>query len=192
MVLLADGPEGDVMHIQARDNLDIGGQVMITEGEGKKLRELLNRFQEKSLSFIHPKDSLLRVSIRHNLDTEAPKAVDGEFKSWESSKFEGIPLVGVVTMLTFYQANVLSTESDVIRYLYSSIDAESFKFNKLEALVIPDSRYVLTGDRLRHESCLQQWIRPSVQMLLSAGVPYRIMEIIASIRSRQRKWASIG
>lgn len=149
MVLLADGPEGDVMHIQARDNLDIGGQVMITEGEGKKLRELLNRFQEKSLSFIHPKDSLLRVSIRHNLDTEAPKAVDGEFKSWESSKFEGIPLVGVVTMLTFYQANVLSTESDVIRYLYSSIDAESFKFNKLEALVIPDSRYVLTGDRFK-------------------------------------------
>lgn len=137
------------MHIQARDNLDIGGQVMITEGEGKKLRELLNRFQEKSLSFIHPKDSLLRVSIRHNLDTEAPKAVDGEFKSWESSKFEGIPLVGVVTMLTFIQANVLSTESDVIRYLYSSIDAESFKFNKLEALVIPDSRYVLTGDRFK-------------------------------------------
>lgn len=149
MVVLADGPEGDVMNIQARDNLDIGGQVMITQGEGKELRKMLDEFREKALACINPKDSLLRISIMHNLDTEDPKPVDGEFKSWQSSKFEGIPLVGVVTMLTFYQANVLSTESDVIRYLYSSIDAESFKFNKLEALVIPDSRYILSGDKFK-------------------------------------------
>lgn len=149
MVVLADGPEGDIMDIKARDNLDIGGQVMITQGQGKLLKEMLDAYREKVLEYIHPKDSLLRVSIMHNLDTEDPKPVDGEFKSWQSSKFEGIPLVGVVTMLTFYEANVLSTESDIIHYLYSSIDAESFKFNKLEALVIPESRYVLNGDKFK-------------------------------------------
>lgn len=145
MVSLADGEDADVLNIQARDNLDIGGQVMITEGEGKALKKMLVEYREQVLSAINPKDTVLRNSVLNNLNTDDPKPVDGEFKSWESYRFEGIPLVGVVTMLTLYQTNVLSVESDVIRYLYSSIDAESFKFNKLEALVIPDSRYVLTG-----------------------------------------------
>lgn len=39
MVELADGEEADVMNIKAKDNLDIGGQVMITQGKGKELKK---------------------------------------------------------------------------------------------------------------------------------------------------------
>lgn len=37
----------------------------------------------------------------------------------------------------------------VVKYLFSSMDAESFKFNKLEALVIPESRYILKGETFK-------------------------------------------
>lgn len=150
MVVMADGEEeADIMNIKAKDNLDIGGQVMVLQGKGKELKEKVTAYREKLAGFIAPKDSLLRNSILSHLATNDPKPEDGEFKSWESSKFEGIPLVGVVTILTMFQSDILSTESDVVKYLFSSIDAESFKFNKLEALVIPESRYILKGETFK-------------------------------------------
>lgn len=122
---------------------------MLLEGHGKELRKMLTSYREKLAGFVAVKDSVLRNSVLTHLATDDPKPVDGEFKSWESSKFEGIPLVGVVTILTMYQADILSTESDVVKYLFASMDAESFKFNKLEALVIPESRYVLRGETFK-------------------------------------------
>lgn len=149
LVNLADGEGADVLNIKAKDNLDIGGQVMLLEGKGKELREMLAAYREKLIGYIAVKDSVLQHALEKRLNTDNPKPVDGEFKSWESSKFESIPLVGVITILTMLQTDVLSTESDVVKYLLSSIDAESFTFNKLEALVIPESRYVLKGETFK-------------------------------------------
>lgn len=149
MVQLADGPTGDIHDIKAKDNLDIGGQVMLVEGEGKELKKRIEAYRELLLGYVNPKDTVLRASIHNNLNTDEPKVVDGNFQSWESSKFESIPLVGVVTLLTLYQATALNSEAEIIHYLVASIDAESFKFNKLQALVIPETRYVLTGEEFK-------------------------------------------
>ena len=43
------------------------------------------------------------------------------------------------------QSDVRNAESDMISYLYSWIDEGAFKFNKLEAIVIAKSNYVMTG-----------------------------------------------
>lgn len=148
IVKLADGPEGDVMNIQSKDNLDIGGQVMVNEGKGKVLRKKLDGFRDLLLGFIDTKDSVLRASISNNLRTDLPQNFEGRLQTWESYKFEGIPLVAVVTMLTLYQSIVLTAERETINYLFTFMDSESFKFNKLEALVIPQSRYILTGEKV--------------------------------------------
>ncbi len=149
MVKLADGPEGNVMDIKAKDNLDIGGQVMLNEGAGRELKKRLDDYRELLLGFVSAEDSVLRASIYNNLNTEVPRNVGSELQVWESYKFESIPLVGVVTMLTLYQSVVLTTERETINYLFTFMDSESFKFNKLEALVIPQSRYVLTGEEFK-------------------------------------------
>ena len=43
------------------------------------------------------------------------------------------------------QLSVRNGETEVLNYLYSQIDASSFKFNKLNAIVIPNSNYVTLG-----------------------------------------------
>lgn len=149
MVKLADGPEGNVLNIQAKDNLDIGGQVMLTEKAGRELKAKLDTYRELLLGFIETKDSVLRASISNNLNTNVPQNVGSNLQVWESYKFESIPLVGVVTMLTLYQSIVLTAERETINYLFAFMDSESFKFNKLEALVIPQSRYILTGEEFK-------------------------------------------
>lgn len=149
LVVHVDGEDANINDIKAKDNLDASGQIMILQGQGKVLRKKIDVFRDELLAKIPEKDTLLRGRLMRNLNTEDPKPVDGEFMSWESNNFENIPLAGVVTMLSLIQADVLNSEADIVRYLQSSIDAESYKFNKLAALVIPDSRYILRGEKFK-------------------------------------------
>ena len=48
-------------------------------------------------------------------------------------------------MLSEFQVNVRNAETEVLNYLFTQIDASSFKFNKLDAIVIPTSNYVTLG-----------------------------------------------
>lgn len=146
MAVIADGEEADVNRLQAKDNLDIGGQVMVLQGKGKELKKKITAYRKMVAGYIAPKDTVFRQAIVDRLNTDAPAPVNGELVTWESSKFENIPLVGVMTLMAMFQSDILSVESDMLHYLSASIDEASFKFNKLEALVIPDSRYILKGD----------------------------------------------
>jgi gliding motility-associated protein GldM len=60
--------------------------------------------------------------------------------------FQTLPLVAVICILSEMQLSVRNGETEVLNYLYSQIDAASFKFNKLSAIVIPTtSNYVTLG-----------------------------------------------
>ena len=74
MVVLADGEEdADVMNIKAKDNLDIGGQVMVLQGKGKELREMITAYREQLSGLIADKDSVLKNSVLTHLATDDPK-----------------------------------------------------------------------------------------------------------------------
>jgi gliding motility-associated protein GldM len=71
---------------------------------------------------------------------------DNVQRSWESEKFEHLPLAASMALLSQIQADVRNTESDVVRYLLNKIDEGSFKFDVIEPLVIQRSDYVIQGD----------------------------------------------
>jgi gliding motility-associated protein GldM len=75
------------------------------------------------------------------------KSRDG--KPWEETMFEMMPVAAVVTILTKYQSDVRASEAEIVQYLKAQTDASDFRVNKIEALVIPDSRYVIRGDRYK-------------------------------------------
>ena len=58
---------------------------------------------------------------------------DGVKERWENLNFQTLPLVAVICILSEYQVNVRNGETEVLNYLYSQIDASSFKFTKLNA-----------------------------------------------------------
>lgn len=149
LVLKADGEEGDINDIKSKSNMDIAGEVMIFNGKGEELKEKINAYRELLLSLVCDENPVLCKAIETNLSTANPPMVDGERTTWESDNFEGIPLVAVVTLMTKIQADVYNAESDVVSFLFSKIDAKSFKFNKLEPYVIPESRYILKGETYR-------------------------------------------
>jgi gliding motility-associated protein GldM len=145
IVKKADGPEGDVDNIISRDNLYCSEELMITKKHGLALKKAIEAYRKSLIALIDTTNTELIASINKSLDTSAPPPSQGTTPSWESSKFEGYPLIAVITLMSKIQSDVRNAESDVINHLFAKIDASSFKFNKLQAQVVSKSDYVLQG-----------------------------------------------
>ena len=143
-------PNGDVdgMLVETKTNTDVPGLVLIEQGNGAELRKKVASYRDVILNLIDKeRDSALYGTINGMLNTDDPPATnDGIQHTWESYRFEHIPLVAVLPQLTKVQVDVLNAEADVMSYLMSRIDAGDFKFNRLEAVVIPSSDYVMRGE----------------------------------------------
>ena len=100
---------------------------------------------------VEKKDTNVINSIIKNLDTKDPPAIEGEKVTWETHHFEHLPLIAVTTIMSKMQSDVRNAESEITRYLYNKIESGSFKFNKLEPTIIPNSNYILKGNEYQAE-----------------------------------------
>ncbi|MDP4184373.1 MAG: gliding motility protein GldM [Bacteroidota bacterium] len=144
------GVKGDTIRIKKQDDMNIPAEMMLTAGKGKELKKKINEYRDFLLSYIDAKDVPVSQTIKNSLDTSNPKVKileGGEIPRWENVNFEKKPLVAVMTLLSKMQIDVRNSEANVINYLFSRIDASSFKFNKLEAEIVPKSNYILAGGK---------------------------------------------
>jgi len=146
IIKIADKEEADpkARVIKGRDNLDAAGIYAINGGNGKILKSKIDDYKNKIFKAYegNPKKQELYSKI---FSTER-MAID---KTWESSMFELMPVSAVTTMLTKYQNDIRAAEAELVQYLKSQTDASDFRVNKIEAMVIPESRFVFTGDKYK-------------------------------------------
>ncbi|MDR3093116.1 MAG: gliding motility protein GldM [Bacteroidales bacterium] len=135
--------------ISAKDNNNNPAEIMIFNGKGAELKEKMVAFRELALSLVSEKNPEIKNSIEESLNTaNTPEDKErGEPEiSWEASYFEHLPLIAVLTNLTKFQSDVRNVEAEITQHLLAQIDAGSLKVNKIEAIVIAPSNYVLQGD----------------------------------------------
>lgn len=140
--------------IKKKDERESPLYVMLEEkAEGGKsnainLKEKLKIFREdvtKVLADV-PKTETLINSMNSNLGTDDREDSEGKMKSWEMINFNQLPLVAVVTMLSKLKTDILNTESDAINSLMANVEAKSYKFTGLSAIVVSEKGYVLSGE----------------------------------------------
>lgn len=160
IVEMSEGPQspallenGDVNSnlVEGKSNTDVPAQVMILQGGGKKIKEMLTKFRETALGMLdkerYPE---LYATIDRMLETNDPPATeDGIQHSWESFRFEHIPLIATLPQLTKVQVDALNAEADMMSFLLNRIDAGDFKFNSISAVVIPSGDYVQQGSEFK-------------------------------------------
>ncbi|MFT3752932.1 MAG: gliding motility protein GldM [Paludibacter sp.] len=152
IVKLTDADEANdsayVKQIKAKDNLDKAGEYGIVKGNGKKLREKINDYTK----FLVDLSAGNEAKIKMYQSIFATAKTGG--KPWEEAMFESMPVAAVVTILTKYQSDVRAAEAEIVQYLKAQTDASDFRVNKIQAFVIPDSRYVIRGDRYKAQIVL--------------------------------------
>ncbi len=139
---------GDTVKIGKQDDLNGPSEYMITQEHASVLKQKIIEYREFLVSVINEEDIDLIETVLSELETPDPKrrSTDSANKTWESVHFEDKPLVAVLTLLSKIQIDVKNAEANVAKYLYSEIDAGSFKFNRLGARVIANSKIVLQGE----------------------------------------------
>lgn len=143
----ADGPEGDVKNIKAKENLEAASQVMLAPGRGKgrALFNAINSFRNRILAMVS--DPAQKEIISSNLSTQLPKGAKTMGKNWQEYMFEDMPVAAAVTLLSKLQSDVRYAEGEVLHRLVANIDIKDIRVNSLNAFVIPNSQTIVRGDK---------------------------------------------
>ncbi len=195
----SSGPEATPENYTGIDNQDIAPQVMITEQNGERskiLKEKINQFKELLLSHLdenEPEDTTFIHAYNKVFNTEPIVGEKDVKKSWESTKFEHVPLSASMAMLSKIQGDVRNAESDMVAYLYNKIDQASYKFTKVEPLVIPEDKSVVKGGTYRAKilmAAYDETALPTItvngkELLVEGG--YGILELPATSVG-DKKW----
>lgn len=150
---LSEGNIVDAGKIKSKGDSNVSGRIFIgAEGGGKAidLKKKIESYRTFMQGLIDPvKGESLIHSIGNILNTDDPPAAETSTDShhtWESTRFDHIPLVAVFPQLTKMQLDLLNVEAEVVGYLIGQVDAGDFKVNKLDAVVIPKSNYIFQGN----------------------------------------------
>ncbi len=138
--------KGDTLEIKKEDDLNGTSEYMIKQKNAEELKAKIGTYKNELVALIDDDEVELKGSILSALETADPPGGASEKKTWESLHFENTPMAAILTVLSKIQIDVKNSEANVINYLYSQIDAGSFKFNKLGARVIANSNIVFQGE----------------------------------------------
>jgi gliding motility-associated protein GldM len=132
------------------------GTELTDKSEARKLKNEIAGLREFMLTLVKEKElpDQLKESISKSLDTEPPAIKKGQKKdpaaaTWEYHKFGHSPLMGFLAIMSSMQIDLRNAESEMINYLYSQISAGEVKFNELEAVVVPNTSYVIKGNQYK-------------------------------------------
>lgn len=131
-----DEETGDVKY---RSSTDISPRLMINEGRGKQLRDLIAATKIELLKLTNNEISL-------SLDAEDPAARAGIQKSWEEANFgSGIPLTAAITALEKINADAKNAESAVVKHIFGKMDQAVVNLDKFAAVAVAPTSYLIQG-----------------------------------------------
>lgn len=131
-----DEETGDVKY---RSSTDISARLMINEGRGKQLRDLIASTKAELLK-------LTNNEVSFSLDAEDPAARAGIKKSWEEANFgDGIPLTAAITALEKINADAKNAESAAVKHIFGKMDQAVVNLDKFAAVAVAPTSYLIQG-----------------------------------------------
>lgn len=120
-----------------------------SDGKAGELRTKLENYRKKMLELIDPKQ---RDNIKLGLliDAEFFNS-EGKPETWEMHHFYDTILAADITILNKLITEVYNIEFDILNILMNSISADDFKYDKIDAKVLPVSNFIFKGGTFEAE-----------------------------------------
>ena len=126
--------------LSGNDNIDIATRIFVEENNGTKIKEAIKKTREQLLALPAAED---KAEFAKSIPLLIDESKDG--MSWEFHKFNHVPTVAAVTLLSKYQNDALAAENELVEYFYKKIDFGQHKVDRLTALVNSPSNYIMQG-----------------------------------------------
>lgn len=141
----AGGKAGDPSVPFKEDNLDIVTKMMVKDGEGKKLKTLLEQYSKDIRGIDHEIDSSFSTPF---VDVSNPPGRDGKTKDWEISYFHMVPTIAGLTILSKFQNDIKTAENKVVTFCHQKVGEVKVVFDSYAAIVGQNSNYLMPGQEL--------------------------------------------
>ena len=138
----------DLPLVPTKDKYDATTFYMIRENQNGEAWNLSRRMQvmrDTLLSVMNLPSDSRKVGLITNMDGVVYRNADGIAQDWEMHNFYHTILAADITILNKIIAEVRSGEFNALNYLYASVSEKDFKFDNVEAKVIPKSTYIFKG-----------------------------------------------
>lgn len=131
-----DEGTGDVKY---RSNTDISYRLMIRDGRGEELRNLINSTKEEL-------EKLTNNEINITLEAADPAPRGGIRKSWEEAHFgDGIPLTAAITAIEKIKADTKNAESAAVKHIFGKMDQAIVNLDRFAAVAVAPTSYLIQG-----------------------------------------------
>lgn len=120
-----------------------------SKGRARALKNKIIAYKDSILGLLGPK---YRNTINLGLETEGKfRDAGGQKLNWELNYFYDIPLAADIPILNKFITEVQNAEIEVVNGLLRESIAEDFKYDRIEAKVLPKTNYLFTGDQYEAE-----------------------------------------
>jgi gliding motility-associated protein GldM len=148
-------------------------------GEAYTIKKRIEKFKGEILGLIEEKDRfpVLVQTITRILDTQDPPlSKDGERRTWASIRFEGVPLISTLPLLSNMQVDVLNCEALLLDHFFKQIDAQDVRVNAFDVVVVPESSTILKGETFKANVMLAAYDKTQLPSISVNGAPCKIEE----------------
>lgn len=136
-------------------------------GSAYELKEHISAFRDSLKVLTGSKGSEFSAALDLLFDFSDRRDASGTLNNWESTNFYDVPLAAGVAALSKLQADIRSSENDMVKWLYRSVGSKDHGFSDLTAAVIPQSTLIMQGDSFRADVFLAAYDpknRPTVSV----------------------------
>ncbi len=137
-------------------------------GEAYNLSKKMNRYRKYITQTMGLDEKTPKVGLLTNEPWMHYENSDGLKQDWERHNFYYTILAADITIVNKIISETRIAEFDAIQFLYGSVNKKDYKFEHVEAKVIPKSTYVLKGNKYQAEVLIAAYdstTKPTVKVL---------------------------
>ena len=166
IIELAGGKAGDPSKSFKEDNLDIVTRLMVKQGEGKKLMDMLKQYSVDVKAI----DSSIASNFTQDfVDISNPPGQDGKTKAWDVAYFHMVPTVAGLTILSKFQNDIKTAENKVVAFCHQKVGEVKVIFDSYAAIVGQNSNYLMPGQDLEIKAGIGAFSRAAAPTINIGG-----------------------
>ncbi len=123
-----------------------GGKV---SEQGQEFVNAIDSYRQGVLAVLGDDYNQISKAVSEEFSTQPVKDREGVEKDWLDYNYQGFPLVASITKLTQIQADVKSTESQILSSMLSGQLQSEVSLTNYQAIVVPDKTAFFSGENFK-------------------------------------------
>lgn len=156
------------------DNLDIVTKMMVKDGEGKKLKAMLEKYTADMRAIDPEIDSAFKNTSF--VDVANPPGRDGKTKEWDVAYFHMVPTVAGLTILSKFQNDIKTAENKVVSECHKKVGEVKIIFDAYAAILGQNSTYLMPGQEIEIKAGIGSYSKAAAPVISIGGSSVAIGE----------------